>query len=86
MSTNEAAFIAAMLIAGTGFLTVATVMTVTAVCEWIDGAALRRSRRRFESRRARVRARYAGFSYQKNGGLHFIKLGRFGAAVWVSRR
>lgn len=28
----------------------------------------------------------AAITHKRNGGLHFIKAGRFGAAVWVSRR
>ena len=96
MTTTQAAFVAAMVICGTGFLTVATAMAVTAVCGWIDGAPLRRSRRESKQRianfRARVRARLglepapAFLSYKRNGGLHFVKAGRYGAAVWVSRR
>ena len=96
MDTTQAAFVAGMVICGTGILTVASALTVTAVCEWIDGAALRRSRRESKRRianfRARCRARLgldpapAVFTYRKNGGLHFVKAGRFGAAVWVSRR
>lgn len=31
-------------------------------------------------------ARYLNWSYRKVGGLHFIKLGRFGASFYVSRR
>lgn len=96
MTTTQAAFVAAMVICGTGALTVATALAVTAVCEWIDGAARRRERRYFAARSRRfndrLRARLglppapAFLSYKRNGGLHFVKAGRYGAAVWVSRR
>jgi hypothetical protein len=33
-----------------------------------------------------VAAHLAGTSYRKVGGLHFIKLGRIGMSMWISRR
>jgi uncharacterized membrane protein len=54
--------------------------TAAAVAGMGEAMAIRRSRRAYEARRARR------FSHAKHGGLHFIRAGRFGAAVWISRR
>lgn len=96
MDTYDAAAIAGFVITCTGALAMATAAGVAAAVDWMDAAPRRKLRRESEARiirfRARVRARLGlepvkpAFSYQKNGGLHFVKAGRLGAAVWISRR